>query len=90
MAFGPILPNSPEQFYAACGGKTVTPNDSADVFTNGFFRGLYIGSAGDVTVLSYNGDLILYKAVPVGTQLSVAGTRVMATGTTSTSITAVR
>lgn len=66
----------------------VTPSDSVDL---GFVtRGLYVGVAGDVTVnMVTSGATILFKAVPAGTLLPISVSRVLATGTTATSMTAV-
>lgn len=60
----------------------VTPNDTTDL---GEFRGLYIGTTGDVAVVTLRGSTVTFKNVPVG-ELAVAGTKVMATNTTATDI----
>lgn len=66
----------------------VTPSNSTDLPKKGV-RGLYIGNTGDVTINIQNGGQgVLFKAVPAGTVLHVPVSRVLATGTTSTSITA--
>jgi hypothetical protein len=66
----------------------VAPSDTNDL---GFVtRGLYVGGAGDVTVNMVNsGATVLFKAVPAGTLLPISTSRVLATGTTATSIVAV-
>lgn len=66
----------------------VTPNDSADL-TVGQALSLYIGVSGDVALDTPTATNVLFKAVPVGV-LNVAATRVRATGTTATSIVALR
>jgi metal-dependent HD superfamily phosphatase/phosphodiesterase len=72
----------------ATGGLAVTPSDSADV-TNGRARSLYIGGAGDVTVVFARGSApVTHVGVPAGTVLPVEVTRVMVTGTTATNIVA--
>ncbi|MBX3260105.1 MAG: hypothetical protein KF782_10470 [Labilithrix sp.] len=53
---------------------TVTPSD-AFVFDPPFRR-LYVGGAGDVVITSRNGVDAVYKNVPAGTTLQVAGTKV--------------
>lgn len=63
----------------------VTPSDTVN-FTQGIIRGLYIGGAGDVTLIPDSGTAVLFKAVPVGTILPVLCTRVNATATTATNI----
>jgi hypothetical protein len=49
-------------------------------------RGLYIGSGGDVVVLTGGGNTITFKSVPTGTILPVFAYRVKQTGTTASSI----
>jgi len=77
----------------------VTPSDSAALLGgnggNSYAKALYIGAAGDVTVImagdnsnSGAGTPVLFKAVPLGTWLWIQVRAVMATGTVSTSITA--
>lgn len=66
----------------------IAPADNTQV---GPFTALYIGVAGDVTVVMRNGDgqgaltPVLFKAVPVGV-LPVAVQGVQATGTTALNI----
>jgi hypothetical protein len=64
----------------------VTPSDSADLTT--VTRALYVGAAGDVTLVDQASNTTLFKAVPTGTVLPVRATRVKATGTTATQIVA--
>jgi hypothetical protein len=52
-------------------------------------RALYIGVAGDVTLVDLQGTAVLFKAVPVGL-LRVGSVRVNATGTTATNIVGLR
>lgn len=63
---------------------SVTPDDNNDLAT--VARRLYIGGAGDVTIVTPSGNTVTFKAVPVGTTLSILTARVMATGTTATLI----
>ena len=63
----------------------VTPNDTTAVL----FRSLYIGGAGDVSVVLIGdgtGAPVTFSAVPVGTILPIAVKRVRSTGTTATLI----
>ena len=76
----PVFPTEPAKNAAA-----VTPNDSTDL-TN-VARALYIGVAGDVKVDTLGGDTVTLTAVPVGI-LPISVTRVYATGTAATNITA--
>lgn len=60
----------------------VMPSDSTDLQ----FKRLYVGGTGNVVVKSApDGAAVTFSAVPAGTQLEIAGTRVMA-ATTATSI----
>jgi hypothetical protein len=65
-------------------GAAVTPSDSVDLTQ--VTRALYVGGAGDVTLITAGGDTALFKAVPVGTTLNVRAARVTATGTTATNL----
>ena len=68
---------------------TVSPSDSADLVP--FAKALYIGVAGDVTILPANAtdtsQTVLFKAHPVG-YMPVQCRRVMNTGTAATNIVA--
>lgn len=65
----------------------VTTSDTVDL-PNGPCRSLYIGVAGDVTLIpSKSGQSVLFKAVPVGI-LPVQASRVLAAGTLATNIVA--
>jgi hypothetical protein len=66
--------------------ETVTPSDSV-FLPGGECSALYIGVAGDVTILNATGNPITFKNVPVG-YLDCQTTRVNATGTTATDIVA--
>jgi hypothetical protein len=61
----------------------IVPSDSAVLPT--YSKGLYVGGAGDVTLIATNdGAALTFKAVPAGTTLRVRVKQVMATGTTAT------
>jgi hypothetical protein len=68
----------------ASGVFAVTPDD-ADFFSTPA-RSLYVGGAGDVSVVAEDGTEAVFSAVPVGTVLPVRCKRVNATGTTATLI----
>ena len=70
----------------ATSGGAVTPSDSVDVPT--LSRALWIGGAGDVKVTLKGGTTVTLSAVPAGSMLPLQVTRVWATGTTATLITA--
>jgi len=68
----------------------LTPNNGVDLSPNSP-RGLYVGGGGDVTVVMFNnpdGETVLFAAVPAGSILPIRVKRLMATGTTATSIVA--
>jgi hypothetical protein len=64
-------------------GEAVTKSDSTETK----YAGLYIGGTGDVTVKFASGDqtAVTFSAVPAGTLLPIAVSRVMA-ATTATSM----
>jgi hypothetical protein len=70
----------------------VTKSDTAEIpsVSGGFNEGccLYIGGAGDVKVKTVGGDIVIFKAVPVGTTLQVKVLQVFSTDTTATNIVA--
>jgi hypothetical protein len=70
--------------------SSLTPDTAAAVTTSdtapNVFTRLYIGGAGDVAVVTENGNTVTFKAVPVGTQLEIRVKQVLATGTTATYI----
>lgn len=63
-------------------GKVIAPSDA----TLQDFKSLYIGGAGNVTLIDDTGTSVLFSGIPAGGTLFIAGTRVMATGTTATLI----
>lgn len=65
----------------ATAATTVTPADGTAVD----FASLYVGGAGNVTVIS-GGNTVTFVGVLAGTILPVQVTQVRATGTTATSI----
>ena len=66
--------------------QAVTPNDST-VFQAGI---LYVGTAGDVRVITYGGNTVTFVAVPAGMTLYVLATSVLATSTTASNILVMR
>lgn len=65
----------------------VTPSNSTNLTYTA--RALYIGSVGDVTVVTASGSTVTFAAVPTGTILPIRCTRVNSTGTTAGSIVAI-
>ena len=68
----------------AIGHVAVTPSDSDDLAQTS--RSLYIGTAGNISVVAKDGTDVIYANVPAGTILPVRATRVNSTGTTAGSI----
>lgn len=64
----------------------ITPHDSTN-FTSGRCQAIYVGGAGNITAI-VGGAAVLFTAVPVGTVLKVAATRVNNTATTATAMVA--
>ena len=62
----------------------ITTSDSANFTTNA--RSIYVGGAGDVTIVTPANTVVTFKAVPVGSILPVQAKRVNATATTATSL----
>jgi hypothetical protein len=64
----------------------VTPDNATELAT--VSKGLFIGGAGTLTVLTAAGDVVLFTGVLAGSILPIAVRRVNATGTTCTNIVA--
>ena len=80
----PAIAGVPSLGYANT--SAVTTSDTTDLsFTT---RALWIGGAGNVTLIDANNNTTTFSAVPVGTVLPVRASRVKATGTTATLIVA--
>ena len=62
----------------------VTPSDGAAFAVAA--RSLYVGTSGDVTLITRAGASIKFTAVPAGAILPVRCVQVMATGTTASNI----
>jgi len=65
----------------------VTPSDTVDLPS--VSRGIYVGGAGNVTVVMLGGAVVTFTAPPVGSLLPIAITRVNLTGTTATNLVAI-
>lgn len=77
------LGHSATSLYASI--VVVTPNDAADL-TDGATKGIYVGGAGNLRVITANGETVTITAVPVGSILPIVVTRVLSTSTTATNI----
>jgi hypothetical protein len=71
-------------------GFAVTPSDTVDIRPNVVSDALYIGGAGNLSVVMADGQTTALAGVPVGTILPIRVTRVRATGTTATNIVALK
>ena len=69
--------------YGPCrAALAVTPHDTNPLtFVTRF---IYVGGAGNVTVITEAGDTVTFTAPPVGTFIPICATHVKATGTTAT------
>lgn len=65
----------------------VTPSDSVNFAPT---RAVYVGGGGALHVLFEDGGDVTLSGIPAGRALDIAVTRVFATGTTATLITALR
>jgi hypothetical protein len=72
--------------HIAKGATEVTPSDATVVS----FRGLYVGGAGNVSIVTPQGDTVTFVSAPAGGYILCAAVRVRATGTTATSIIGLR
>ena len=75
----PTTPISP-----ARGGITVAPGDTTELPQTS--RALYVGQGGDVSVVSADGDVLVFEAVPTGSLLPIRANIVRATETTASGI----
>lgn len=85
------MPTAPEYSNPASGPATnaaaVTPADGTDL-PDGIARALYIGGAGDVSLVTNGGSTVTFVALVAGTILPVLVKRVRSTGTTATDLVA--
>lgn len=75
---------SPGLSSPAIDGFAVTPNNSTDLTEN--CRALYIGTAGNVALITAKGTTLTFVGLQAGQTLSVRASRVLSTGTTAGSI----
>ena len=62
----------------------VVPSDTADLPYAS--KRLFVGGGGAVALITIGGDAVTYSNVAAGTYLQVRASRVLATGTTATTI----
>ena len=68
----------------ALDGFAVVTSDTTDF--NDTFRSLYVGTAGNVVVVTMDGTVLTFKNVANGQTIQMMGKRVNATGTTASDI----
>jgi len=64
------------------GAEAVTPSDATEVAYSGF----YVGSVGNVAIVTPAGDTVTFVAVPTGVLIPACAVKVLSTGTTASSI----
>lgn len=64
-------------------GVAVATSDTVN-HANGEAQAIYVGGAGNVTLVCPGGAVILFTAPPVGSIIPIRNVRVNATGTTAT------
>lgn len=87
---------APAGFYAAAtmtgpafDAFALTPSDTNNFVAQSLpptMRALYVGVTGDLTVVTFGGNTITFKAVPVGMLIPLVVTQIKATNTTATNI----
>ncbi len=77
---------APDLLGPAVHAAAVTPSDSADLAY--VSKRLWVGTGGNVTVITLGGETVQYVAVPNGCYLQVRATRVKSTGTSASNIVA--
>jgi hypothetical protein len=70
----------------ASDGAAVTPSDTVDLPVAS--KRLWIGTGGNVALITVKGTTLTYTAVPAGTYLRVRASRVKSMGTTASNIVA--
>ena len=85
---------NPVQSLTPKSAVAITPSDTTvygPVGNNGgVLDALYVGGVGDVAVTTEAGDVVTFKAPPLGTILPIRCTKVMSTNTTATLILGLR
>lgn len=63
----------------------ITPNDTTPPAGSQMWEAVYVGVAGDVTLVTEGGETVLFKSAPVGF-IPVRTNQVKATGTAATNL----
>lgn len=64
----------------------ITPTDNAVSANAKEYKAIYVGGAGNIVLVTENGDQVTFNGVPVGTVLPVRGQYVRSTSTTATNL----
>ena len=80
-----FTPTNPGAMFSASKLAAVTPSDSTDL---GAVRALFVGGAGDISVLAQDDASPVVLTVPAGIILPIFASKVYATNTTATNIVA--
>ncbi len=89
MAYPTSTTDSHERIFSATAGLEVTPSDTVPL-SIGFCRAIYVGGTGNIKVTMVGGGTLTFTGIPAGTILPVCATLIWATGTTATSIVAIK
>lgn len=73
-------PTSPTAF----DGAAITPSDTVDLPAPA--RAIYVGGAGNISLITLKGTTLTFQGLLAGQILPVAAARVRATGTTATNL----
>lgn len=81
------MQNAPGTGAAACeSAAAVTPSDTVDLTNTS--RSIFVGGAGNVVAIMFDGTTVTFTGVTAGTILPIRATRIKATGTTATNMVA--
>ena len=72
----------------AYSAEAVTPSDVTNF--SSFARALYVGGAGNISVVMRDGETVVFNSLAAGSILPILAARVNATNTTATNIVALR
>jgi hypothetical protein len=64
----------------------ITPSDTVNFSSPGYADGFWVGSTGDVAIVTRAGEAVVLYSVPAGTYLPIQCKRIDATGTTASSL----
>ena len=70
----------PSEIFSARGGAAVTINGGNQTVTG---RGIYVGGSGQISLLTLNGDTLVFYGLTPGVILPVSFTRINNSGTTA-------